>query len=620
MSRLVHLLAALCLAAPAVCAAAPAITDLPAASASGSGLERVLPAAVARAARSISARRIAAHVKFLSSDLLEGRGTGTRGGATAAAYIASEFQQFGLRPAGPGGHYLQPLQFVGVTPLPDTDFELVPARGSPIRLKYGSDFVVTDETRAPTDVLDAPIVFCGYGIDAPEYNWDDFKHADLRGKVLLEFANEPSSDKAGFFDGPALTYYGRWTYKYEEAARRGAIGVLLIHRRDLAGYGWSVVENSWTGEQSFPAASPPSPLMAAGWIQWDVARLLFAASGLDIDQMLQAANQSDFRPVPLPVQLDAHLYSGIRHYQASNVLGVLPGSEPGPPRQVVVYSAHYDHLGTHPGPDGTPRIYPGAVDNATGVGVLLELARTWAMSAQRPPHPVLFAALTGEEAGLLGSRGLLANPPFPPRDITLDLNYDALIPLGLPRTVHVTGAERTNFFPEVRRIAGLLDMQIEPIRIPAPGIISVPTTSPSHVPESPPSPSPKARVSPVTTQPGASRSRAITCCTVTTSRVTPTMSAWTSAVWCAWRVSAWRSVGRPRTGSTRSTGWTIARRCRSARATDDCPCSGSSSSCWPCSPSPGRAPAFTTAPGCSAARSFSMASSAPRQSASSCWR
>ncbi|MDE2149444.1 MAG: M28 family peptidase [Gammaproteobacteria bacterium] len=464
-----------------------------------------LPPAAAAAARAIDPRRIAAHVKFLSSDLLEGRGTGTRGGDIAAAYIASQFALDGLKPAGDGGGYLQKINFLGVATDPGaTGFALVPDQGNAITLKYGDDYVTTDQTGATDRTIDAPIVFVGYGIHAPEYDWDDFKGVDVRGKVLLLFVNEPTGDavprSAGagagrrtqttppladppappaptslrsgsvsepisggpkFFDGPALTYYGRWTYKYEEAARRGAAGVLIIHRTDLASYPWSVVRNSWSGEQAFLADDPQPRLGAASWISWDVAGLLFTAAGKNIDDMFKTANSRSFKPIPLPVKLSARIVSKVRHFSSSNVLGLLPGRDPGPPRQVVIYSAHYDHLGIIPGAPGADDIYNGAVDNGTGVGVLLALAQAYANATERPPHPVLFASVTAEEKGLLGSDYLARHLPFPARDATLDLNFDALLPLGIPQSVTLTGARRTSFYPLVRRTAQAFAMSID---------------------------------------------------------------------------------------------------------------------------------------------------------------
>src|SRR5216683_7980648 len=228
------------------------------------------PAAIA-AFQKIDPEHIRAHVRFLSHDLLEGRGTGQRGGDIAAEYIATQFWLYGLKAAGDNGTFFQKVSMVGITPAPETTFELAPAKGDAMQLKPLDQYVAYDETQRPSDDIDAEIVYVGYGIEATEYQWDDYKGVDVRGKVLLMLVNEPSSDDPNFFNGRALTYYGRWTYKYEEAARRGAVGAMLIHKSEMASYPWEVVRNSNSGEKSFLKSDAPQ-LTAASWIQLDVAR------------------------------------------------------------------------------------------------------------------------------------------------------------------------------------------------------------------------------------------------------------------------------------------------------------------------------------------------------------
>ncbi len=421
----------------------------------------------------VNPQRIAAHVRFLSSDLLEGRGTGARGGDIAAEYIAAQFALDGLQPAGDNGSYLQKVDFIGLTPRADRDsLQLVPAQGTPINLRFSDDYVISDETGAASDDVDAPIVFAGYGIDAPEYQWNDYANIDVHGKVVLVFVNEPESNDPKFFNGPALTYYGRWSYKYEEAARRGALGVLIIHRTDLASYNWDVVRNSWTGEDALLASEKEPRLQAASWIHLDIARKLFAADGKDLDAMYTAANQRGFKPFELPVRLHAHIETTRREFQSSNVLAMLPGKTPGPARQVVLYSAHYDHLGVVPNSGSNANedtIYNGAVDNGTGCGILLEIAHAMSVTRQPPPHPILFASVTAEEKGLLGSRYLGLHLPVPAGDIALHLNYDAINPIGLPQSVTVSGAERTTFYPTVQKIAKEFHLAIEPDSNPGAG-------------------------------------------------------------------------------------------------------------------------------------------------------
>lgn len=407
---------------------------------------------VAAAMNSIDPERIRAHVKFLSDDLLEGRGTGTRGGDIAANYIATQFALYGLTPAGDDGTYLQKVAFVGVLTQPTTTMALVPSRGAATALKLGDDFVAGNQTQTESVDIDAPIVFVGYGIEAPEYKWDDYKGVDVKGKVVLVIVNEPPSTDVKFFHAAALTYYGRWTYKFEEAARRGAVGALIIHRTDLASYGWPVVKSSWNNEQVYLGNDRDPKLRAASWIQLEVARGLFASAGLKLDDMLASAGTRRFKARELPIRLKAHVVSKVRKFASYNVLAELPGTATGAVAQAVMYSAHYDHLGIDPAMTGD-NIYNGAVDNGTGCGILIEMARAYARSAVKPPHPVLFASVTAEEKGLLGSNYLGKHPPIPASQVALDLNYDAVPPEGIPESVNVSGAERTTFYPVVENTA-----------------------------------------------------------------------------------------------------------------------------------------------------------------------
>jgi Zn-dependent M28 family amino/carboxypeptidase len=427
-----------------------------------------VPAAAREAAAGIDPEKIRAHVRFLAHDLLEGRGPGTRGGQLAAEYIATQFALAGAQPAGDNGTYFQNVPFLAVhTDVDKTSFTFVPASGAPIELKYGEDYLTKNQTGAATADLNAPIVFVGYGIDAPEYQWNDFEGVDVKGKILLVIVNEPPSNDDNFFKGKALTYYGRWTYKYEEAARRGALGALIIHRTDLASYGFEVLINSESTEMSYLRNDPLSTLQAASWIQFDVARKLFAAAGMNGDQMIEAAGKRGFKAVELPVRLKAHIASQVRKYESANVIAMVPGADSSPGGNVL-YTAHYDHLGIDPSAPGD-KIYNGAADNGTGCGILLEMVRAYASAKTAPPRNVYFAAVTAEEQGLLGSEYLGMHPPEPIRDLTLDLNFDELLPIGLPRSVEVNGSERTNFYPVVEKTAAAFDLQIQPDGAPMAG-------------------------------------------------------------------------------------------------------------------------------------------------------
>lgn len=424
-----------------------------------------VPKTAQEAADSIDPEKIRAHVRFLASDLLEGRGPGLRGAQLASEYIATQFALDGLKPAGDNGTYFQKVPLYAVHTIEDqTKASFVLQDGQTVPLAYGEDFVTKDQTGAESADIDAPIVFVGYGIDAPEYHWNDYAGVDVKGKVLLVIVNEPPSTDESFFKGKAMTYYGRWTYKYEEASRKGAAGVLIVHRTDLASYPWHVVRDSQAIEKSYLQGDPAATLKAASWIQHDVANKLLALTGQgNVDALIDAAGKPGFRAVELPVRFKAHIASKVRRYESDNVIAQVPGAQSG---QAVFYSAHYDHLGIDPNAKGD-NIYNGAGDNGTGCGILLELAR--AFSQTKPPHSIYFAAVTAEEQGLLGSQWLGMHPPVPASQIALDLNYDMLNPIGIPTATEISGAERTTFYPIVEKTAKAFHLAIEPDQYPGAG-------------------------------------------------------------------------------------------------------------------------------------------------------
>jgi Zn-dependent M28 family amino/carboxypeptidase len=447
---------------------------------SASAPAQAIPPAVKAAEDAIDPEKIRAHVKFLSDDLLEGRGPGLRGSEIAAQYIATQFALYGLKPGGDNGTYLQQINMVGMNAIPSkTTFSLVPKKPEgpsidlySIDLKYGDDYTVSNRTLTPTVDIDAPIVFVGYGVDAPEFNWNDYANIDVKGKVILCIVGDPPSTDPNFFGGDALTYYGRWTYKFEQAARMGAVGALIIHRTDLASYGWDVVKNSNTSEKTYLRDNKDPQLEAASWIQLDVAKQIFKSSNLDADAEIEAAGKRGFKALELPVRLHAHVESVVRPFQSPNVVGILPGANASARDQAVLYTAHFDHLGFVPGMAGD-NIYNGAADNATGCGMLLELARVWSRLASQPnfklPHSVIFAAVTAEEQGLLGSEYLGQHPPIPAGQIALDINYDMILPIGVPLQVNVNGAQRTTFFPTVEATAKRFNLAIVPDPKPSAG-------------------------------------------------------------------------------------------------------------------------------------------------------
>jgi Zn-dependent M28 family amino/carboxypeptidase len=417
-----------------------------------------LPVPAAAAMKSIDAGRIREHVRFLSHDFLEGRGTGQRGGDLAAEYIATQFALYGLKPLGDGSSFLQKVPLVGITTQPETTFAIVGERGE-IKPKFADEYVAYDETQQPSSDVDAEIVFVGYGIDAPEYKWNDYKDVDVRGKVLLMFVNEPTEDPK-LFTGKALTYYGRWTYKFEEAARKGAAGVLLMHKFGLDPYGWDVVRNSNTGEKSYLKASGQK-LKVAARIQEPVVRKMLEGTGKNLDDFLRQANSQQFQPVPLGLRLKARMASKLRPFEASNVVGMIPGSDAKLKDEAVIYTAHHDHLGMRAGQPGD-NIYNGAIDNGTGCGIVLELARAFSSSAQKPRRSIIFATVTAEEQGLLGSQYLGENTPIPANKIALNLNYDAVPALGIPEETEVVGSERTSFYRTVQQTARQFGLTIVP--------------------------------------------------------------------------------------------------------------------------------------------------------------
>jgi len=427
-----------------------------------------LPPAAEQAMAAVDPEKIRAHVKFLASDLLEGRGTGARGGDIAAEYIATQLELYGLKPAGDNSTFMQKVPMVGILTQNSTTFALVPDKGQPVDLHNRVDYVAMDETTNTQDEVDAPIVWMGYGIDAPEFKWNDYKDVDVKGKVLLMMVNEPPSDDPKYFGGKALTYYGRWTYKFEEAARMGAAGVILIHKTDMASYGWDVVRNSWGGERAYLRDDPAPKLKLASWVQLDVARKLAQACGMNLDEMIAAAQKPGFKAMPLPAKVKANIVSTVRPFDVNNVVAKLPGSDPKLKEEAVFYSAHYDHLGIVAGMPGD-NIYNGAQDNATGCGIVLEIARVLAAAKQQPKRSVYFAFVTAEEQGLRGSEFLGEHPPVPAKSVSLDLNYDDVPPLGEPQEVNVTGAERTTFYPTVERTAKEFGLAIVPDSQPGAG-------------------------------------------------------------------------------------------------------------------------------------------------------
>ncbi len=429
----------------------------------------VIPAAVKRGMAMFRPKALAAHDEFLSSDLLEGRGPGTRGDDLAMRYIAAQFEAEGLQPAGDNGTYYQRVPLIGVTMEPDQTSLSFTKDGGPAigPLKYLDEFVATDQAQVPSSAVDSELVFVGHGVVAPEYHWDDYKGLDVRGKTLVMLVDQPPATQP---KPNVRTYYGRWTYKYEIGTAKGADGVILIHTYKAAGYPWSVVRNSWGAETSYPKLAPGAPaLKVAAWITEPVAAKLFQAAGYDLAALTKEADSRDFKPVPLGMKLSGTITSKIREFDTANVVAKLEGRDPKLRDQAVFYTAHHDHLGIGK-PDATgDRIYHGAIDNASGCAILMELARVWAHTTPRPRRSIYFAAVAAEEQGLLGSAYLAQHPPVPDGRIALDLNYDAIQELGRVHDVVMIGAERTTFYPVVEKVTGAMGLRITPDQHPEQG-------------------------------------------------------------------------------------------------------------------------------------------------------
>ncbi|HXE05204.1 MAG TPA: hypothetical protein VN579_04395, partial [Bryobacteraceae bacterium] len=308
---------------------------------------------------SVSGEKIRAHVKYLSSDNLEGRGVGARGGRLATEYIASQLQAEGVKPSGDEGTYFQRVPLVGVTTLHTATLTITGKKGRSV-LHYDRDFVGASQAQAPQDSFNAPAVFVGHGIKAPEYGWDDYKGVDVKGKVVVFFTNEPPSTDPQFFGGRTLTYYGRWTYKFEEATRRGAVAALIIHTTPTAGYGWGVVRSSGSGEHSQEKLNPGQrALKFAGWVTQSAGEKLVASTGKTVEELLALANQKTFHPIPLG-RIAGRIPLKLRGIESRNVIGRVAGSDPSLAPQAVIFTAHWDHFGIGVPVNGD-RIYNGAV-------------------------------------------------------------------------------------------------------------------------------------------------------------------------------------------------------------------------------------------------------------------
>ncbi|HKQ61722.1 MAG TPA: M28 family peptidase [Candidatus Polarisedimenticolaceae bacterium] len=385
--------------------------------------EPELPAGAAAAEQRINRDALAGAIRFLADDLLEGRAPAARGDRLARAYIRAEMEQLGLRPGGPGDQWEQPFAMVGLTTRAPKTWPFRAGERT-LDLSLWDDFILASGVQAERARLDgAELVFVGYGITAPEFGWDDFKGRDLRGKLLLMLNNDPD-ESPELFAGKRRLYYGRWDYKYESAAKQGAAGAIILHTPESAGYPWAVVQNSWSGEQfELPDEGGPR-LQLTGWVTEQAGRRLVALGGQDLDRLVAAAHRRDFQPVDLGVRTSVDVACELRRVETANVLGVLPGVAGPLAEQLVVFSAHHDHLGVGPPDERGDSIYNGALDNASGVAQLLAVARAFVALPAAPSRSVLFLALAAEEQGLLGSEYYARHPTVPAGRIAADINFD----------------------------------------------------------------------------------------------------------------------------------------------------------------------------------------------------
>ena len=409
----------------------------------------VVPPAIERvAADNITRGVIEAPIRYLADDLLEGRGPATRGDQLSRLYLATQLKMLGYEPGGPNGSWQQPFNIVGTNAkMPDAwTFR---TKNQTVDLKWSTDYIAGSGMQGEQgEINDAELVFVGYGIEAPEYQWNDYKGMNLEGKVLVMLNNDPDWD-AKLFEGKRRLYYGRWVYKYESGARQGAAGVIIIHTTASAGYPWQVVQSSWGGTQfALPAEGEPN-IQVKGWATEDAARRLFKAAGRDLAKLVTAAHSRNFRPVALGIRTSFAFDNKVSHVQTANVAGLLRGSDPALASEVVIYSAHHDHFGVADAKQedtvqGTDRIYNGAEDNASGCAQILAVARAMAALSERPRRSTLILFVAAEEQGLLGSQYYARHPTFAPGKIAANINIDGGNFYGRARDIAQIGSGKSS--------------------------------------------------------------------------------------------------------------------------------------------------------------------------------
>jgi Zn-dependent M28 family amino/carboxypeptidase len=398
-------------------------------------------------------------ITTLASDEFEGRAPGTRGEAMTIDYLQQQFKKLGLEPGNPDGTYLQTVPLVGISSHPTLGYGTT-------KLKFGEDYIAwTARADKQLELTDSELVFVGYGVQAPEFKWDDYKGVDLKGKTLVMLINDPQvADPKrpklldpNVFGGNAVTWYGRWNYKFETAARLGAAGALIVHETKAAGYPYEFVINSWGRENFALKGKTPEPYLppVAGWLQQERACELFTAAGMDFKELKQRALSRDFKPVPLGIKLNLAMVNAVREVDTHNVVARIPGSDPKLKDEVIVYTAHWDHFGIDeslPGPR-TQQIFHGAVDNASGVAALLQIASAYKALPTAPKRSIVFVATTAEERGLLGAQHYVRHPLYPISKTVLNINIDGMNLWGRTRDVELSGMGKSTADDLVKAIA-----------------------------------------------------------------------------------------------------------------------------------------------------------------------
>jgi Zn-dependent M28 family amino/carboxypeptidase len=428
-----------------------------------------VPAELRPALDSINSNDIMAHTKELSSDQYEGRGPGTPGEELTVKYLTAQYQRLGLKPGNPDGTYVQKVPLVGFTGAPRASFT---ANGKTIDLQFPTDYVAVSRRFVPeSKVENSDVVFVGYGVVAPEYGWDDYKGVDVRGKTIVMLINDPAVPDAAdasklderMFKGNAMTYYGRWTYKYEIARDRGAAAAIIVHETGPAGYPYEVVSGSWSRE-NFDVQTPNKNMDRAaveGWITTERAKELMTAAGQDFDALKRAAVTKDFKPVTLNAKANIEVKNTIREINSSNVVGKIEGSDAALKNEYIVYSAHWDHLGRDPKLTGD-QIFNGALDNASGTGAMLEIAEAFTKMTPAPKRSIIFLSVTAEEKGLLGAKHYAANPLYPAAKTLANINIDGVNQWGRTKDITMVGDDNSTLIDLLREAAGTQGRTVKP--------------------------------------------------------------------------------------------------------------------------------------------------------------